>query len=502
MVRLVSSGLSRATVPIAIRKALVDVLTDAGFADDRSIRSLMLSELRSALRQPFAVSDQLTSRDQLIEIVNICSRVDDGMSVLATVLELMRPGTREYAEVNRLVSALPVHDVVPEAEQDRLRRWLSGLNPPRLGAVARRAARHSGPPPHFEDAWSAFCYLADFNAAPGELPPALIFVELIAAECGDAHRTRLREWTAGQARRLRLDAALGGLREEAERTGGNQGELHLTIVVQPDGIEADRFLVCAWCQDDPGEWPPPCGESALVRLGELEDRVDDLVVRAEKTWSGRAADAVLEFVLPRPLLTLPVHTWSVERRSGDPHPMVLEYPIVIRSLERMTSRQWHRKWRKRWSALLADPSVDRVYFCHAKDVEEQHRLDAILSDQQWLMMVLTESPPVSPIPGQDQLVAAFRAGLPALLWHPTAGSDVLREVVAWLVGSDGLGDLPARTQASRRAVFQGRQVPFDIDVLRDLVVLWDDPSRLVFLGDDMPDRAVQGGLGDDRDETS
>jgi len=498
----VSSGLRRAAVGIAVRKALVDVLVEAGFADDRSIRSLMLGELRAALKQPFAISDQLTARDQLIEIVNICSRVDDGMAILAAVLELMRPGTPEYAEVHRLVSALPVHDVVPEAEQEQLRRWLAGFAPPGLAAAARRAARNSAPPPKFEDAWAAFCYLADFNAAPGELPPALIFVELIAAECAETRRRPLHDWTNGQARRYRLDAALRELRAENAQTWSAGEKLHLMIVVQPDGIEPDRYLVCSWRQDDPGEWPPPCGDSVLVRTADLEDHVDDLVVQAETAWSGRAADVVLEFVLPRALLNTPVHSWATERRSGDPQPLFLSYPIVVRSLERMSSRQWHRKWRLRWSALMADPSAERVYYCRAKDTEEQLRLGSILSDQHWVMMVLSESPPVHPIPGHDQLFAAFRAGLPALVWHPSAGSDVLREVVAWLVGSDGLGDLPARTQESRQAVFRGRQVPFDIDVFRDLVVLWDDPSRLVFFGDDVPDPSAQEGLGDERDKAS
>ncbi len=493
-----SSGLRRATVGIAVRKALVDVLVEAGFADDRSIRSLMLGELRAALKVPFAISDQLTARDQLIEIVNICSRVDDGMAILAAVLELMRPGTPEYAEVHRLVSALPVHDVVPEAEQERLRRWLAGFTPSGLVAAARRAARNSAPPPKFEDAWAAFCFLADFNAAPGELPPALIFVELIATECAETRRGPLRDWTNGQARRYRLDTALDELRAELAQTRRQGGKLHLMIVVQPDGIEPDRYLVCSWRQDEPDEWPPPCGDCVLVRAPDLEDHVDDLVVQAERAWSGRAADVVLEFVLPRSLLNIPVHRWATERRSGDPQPLFLTYPIVVRSLERMTSRQWHRRWRVRWSALMTDPSMERVYFCQDKDTEEQLRLGAILSDQQWVMMVLSESPPARPIPGHDQLFTAFRAGLPALVWHPSAGSDVLREVVAWLVGGDRLGDLPARTQESRQAVFQGRQVPFDIDVFRDLVVLWDDPSRLVFLGDDVPDPSEQGGFGDNR----
>ncbi|MCA1693983.1 MAG: hypothetical protein LC749_04195, partial [Actinobacteria bacterium] len=40
---------------------------------------------------------------------------------------------------------------------------------------------------------------------------------------------------------------------------------------------------------------------------------------------------------------------------------------------------------------------------------------------------------------------------------------------------------PGRAQASRLASFQTSAAPFDVNIVRDLVVLWDDPHRLVVL---------------------
>ncbi len=477
---------------IEAHKALVDILVSAGFADDRSVRSLMLGELRRALRNPFVVSDHLTARDQLIEIVGVCSRVDEGMAALVSVLELMRPGSAECLKLRRLVSALPVHDLFPEQEQIMLKDWLAGLVPSRLSSLVQRACRHSvQSPPRFDDAWTAFCFLTDFNAAPSELPPALIFLEFVAAGCPEAMRLPLREWTAAQASRLRLDAALQELRVEAGCPRPEREKLHLMIVIQPDPIEPDLYQVCGWRQDEPGEWPPPCGDTALVRADDLERHVDFLVAAAEECWSGRAVDAALEFVLPRALVNIPVHSWSAEIDSAAPQPLNISYPIVIRSFERMAYPRWHRRWRNRWSALLAAPALEGVYFCQDKDIEEQFRLEAILNEGRWVMMVLTESPSNTAFPGRDQLVAALRAGLPALVWHPSASPDVLRKVVCWLVDNGRLKDLPTRTQVSRQAVFRNQQVPFDLDVLRDLVVLWDDPSRLVFLAAS-PSYSTQG----------
>jgi hypothetical protein len=213
----------------------------------------------------------------------------------------------------------------------------------------------------------------------------------------------------------------------------------------------------------------------------LESHVDSLVAASEEAWSGRAVDVALEFVLPRTLVNTPVHLWSEDIRSGAPQPLHLSYPIVIRSLERMSYPRWHRRWRLRWSALQEQPVLGRVYFCQDKDTEEQHRLDAILSDEHWVAMVLTGSPSRQAVPGRDQLLSALRAGLPALVWHPTASANALQKVMSWLIDDDRLSDLPARTQASRQAVFRNRQGSVDPGILRDLVIMWDDPSRLLFL---------------------
>jgi hypothetical protein len=81
------------------------------------------------------------------------------------------------------------------------------------------------------------------------------------------------------------------------------------------------------------------------------------------------------------------------------------------------------------------------------------------------------------------MATGLRSGIPVLLWHPDAATEVLHEVVAWLLDNGGLGDLPARTQDSRLAAFREVTIPVYLRIARDLVILWDDPSRLLFLDD-------------------
>ncbi|GAB3133267.1 hypothetical protein GCM10027258_02110 [Amycolatopsis stemonae] len=487
---------------VAVREAIVNVLAAAGLAVDPAGRALLLDLIHDNLGFPLTVPEQATGRDHLIEVVNACAKADGGMSALAGAVRMMRPGSPESDAIRRLVHQPRMHDLLPEPESAWLRSVLSGVVPPHLTALVRRAAGQAGPVPEVRDAWEAFYVLSDFNTPASGLPPSLTFVELLAAKCAPALGERLRDWNTAQARRLQAEPRLHELRAERERAVPEGARLHLMIVVQPDGIDPDRHLVSHWRQEDPAEWPPTRGGLVAVEVEQLEHHVDALVVDAERAWAEYRGEVALEFVLPRSLLNLPVHLWCKEHESGDPRPLFLDYPIVVRSLERMRSRQWHRAWRIRWEAMMADPSAERVYFCDSEDTGKRHQLDAILSDEKWVVMILDCAPPPRPRPGSDALAAGLRSGLPALLWHPDASPDLLREVVSWLVEKGGLDDLPARVQASRREAFREVAIPVHLTLARNLVILWDDPARLVFLdGPPFPAGARKGGP-DERDRAS
>ncbi|MFN2495938.1 MAG: hypothetical protein ABR608_08530 [Pseudonocardiaceae bacterium] len=393
----------------------------------------------------------------------------------------------------------PVLALLPDAELEPLRALLDSVPIAQLPTLLRRAAGPYLPTlPSGTSGWDAFCYLMDVNAGEDGFPPALMFTELVADQLGGEVGIALKKWNDKQVRRLRLTEVLRKRRVAVASRTPVADQLRLVISVQHDGIDPNRYLVSHWRQDEPREWPPPRGETRMVMFDELEQCVDDLVVSAERAWAGRSEVAALEFVLPRALLNLPVHLWHKERESGYPRPLCLDYPVVVRSLERMRSTHWHRAWHLRWQTLTDDPSPERVYFARPADTQVPHRIDAALADPRWTVMVLSASPPNQPRPDGDELGAALRSGLPVLLWHPDVSSDVLREVVAWLVDDEGLGDLPARTQAARRAAFQAAALPFDSDIARNLVVLWDDPHHLVLPGQPPP----TGGIADECERAS
>jgi hypothetical protein len=485
-----------AEVAVAVREAVVEALAGAGLAEGRS-RQLLLQTIGDYLPHPLMIPNHTIGRDHLIELVSACAKRDGGMNALVRAVGTLRPRSLVYERIRQLVREPQIRDLLPASELKPLRDLLAGTNVPQLPTLLRRAVGLGTAAPACENAGDAIEYLADINAGSDGLPPLMMFLELVACQIGGVVGKNLTKWNDEQALRLGLEPMLRARRARVTQVPDN-ARLHLLIAVQPDGIDPDRCLLSYWRQDDPQEWPPPLGDSLTVMVEDLEWWVDELVVNAERAWSGHAGTVALEIALPRTLLTLPVHRWHKEHDTGDPRPLCIDYPIVVRSLERMRSKHWHRVWRQRWRSLTEDPSPARIYFGGTVDSGERHGIDGILSDPRWAMMVLTAPPAAEPQPGSDELTAAIRTGLPALMWHSLGLSDTLREIVTGLA-EGGLLDVPGRVHALRRSAFDGRSA--DRDIVRDLVLLWDDPHRLVGF-DQSSGQPLRGDIADERERAS
>jgi hypothetical protein len=363
----------------------------------------------------------------------------------------------------------------PDEELKELHSWLIEIEMPHLPMLVSRATRSAVPTQRFDSAWAAYLHLADFNAGPDGVPPAVLFVELVAREVGGETGTRLTEWVEQSVRRLRRTSALEEQRE-TRLSIQTEPHLHLMFAVEVDSIDSDRCILSFWRQDDPLDWPPQRGGVHELSIDDLEYRVDEVVVQAEGAWSDQASSVTLEFLMARQLLQLPIYTWRKEHATGDPRPLALDYTVIMRSLERMQAKHWHRPWRVRWDSMLENPAVARIHSVGVPQAGD-NPIDAVLSDSRWIGLVMDEPPSARPEThaAPEPLTAALRAGLPVILWHPRAAPEELRPLIGRLAGGPGgVLDLPEQ----RRAAHLSAGVD---DLVRDLVVLWDDPNRtLVF----------------------
>jgi hypothetical protein len=168
--------------------------------------------------------------------------------------------------------------------------------------------------------------------------------------------------------------------------------LYLMIAAEPDGIDPQRYELSYWRQEDLEAWPPNRISVGVATEADLEDAVGQLIVAAEEQWADQDMRAALEFLFPIDLFGLPVHRWFKESDSRNPRPLIFDYPIVLRSLERMRMRRWHRQWRERWQSLHEDPSANRVYYCAHTDTDEPFGIDLTLSGRLWESVVPSTEP--------------------------------------------------------------------------------------------------------------
>jgi transcriptional regulator with XRE-family HTH domain len=272
------------------------------------------------------------------------------------------------------------------------------------------------------------------------------------------------------------------------RPSTDAAALHLMIAIEHDALDTDRYLVSSWRQDDPEVWPPSRSETRVAEFDGLEEVVDEVVLEAEEAWAEHSNQVRLEFFLPRALLNLPVDQWRKELRSGDPRPLILDYPIVVRSLERMHARHWHRAWRVRWRALMEDQAAG-VSIPPPESADKPHKLDALLSDPAKVSLVLSQPPGPEKVGQHDELLTALRHGLPLVVWSRSESSThELGELMNRLTDDGRLLDLPERVRRERIAALTD-DPDIRVEAIHDLVVLWDNPVRTVYL--DQPPRPAK-----------
>jgi hypothetical protein len=156
----------------------------------------------------------------------------------------------------------------------------------------------------------------------------------------------------------------------------------------------------------------------------------------------------IEFVLPRNLLGIPLDQFQyayegLKRRLG------LDYPVVVRSLERMRSQQLRHSWVQKWSWFQDNPDGGTVTWVAQPGEFGPERLYAILAESSKVCLVLAFPPRDGGADPIDEVDVGIQAGTPIVLWY-RAGTDPERFAadIRDLLTSD-LMSLPRKIQHLR-----------------------------------------------------
>ncbi|MGW5666413.1 VMAP-C domain-containing protein [Micromonospora sp. NPDC003776] len=444
---------------------------------DPNSRQLLLQELGHALGGALGYRELGLLRPQIVELVTVCVDRPGGLRCLVECLELLEPGSEQTMALLRLADEWQAVELFADYDIPWLRSVLSSVQV--TGELRRFVAesRATPAPSWCGTAWELFAHLASANSH-GETPPWLPLLDALTTAVPQASLERMRQLVAQLAKDW---GVVDQIEVSQPSPPAPTGTAYLVIQFEKYGGDDDTYIMSHWYQWASLVWQPIRGEDRHVPYAELEAAVDQVIKETERRWADQTGAVTIEFVLPWQLINEPVDTWRKELQSRVPSPLTTEYPLVIRSLERIRASQWHRVWRSRWHGLAGRESNRTLVHCaahHHVDVQ----LEATLKrENAAVVLVLSESPTADSV-GERQLLVGLRSGVPAIVWHrsPPSKSE-LCQTVASMVGDQtsgsGVKDLPNRAAQLRQLAWSEDPKGLDQHIGHGFVLLFDDPER-------------------------
>jgi hypothetical protein len=275
------------------------------------------------------------------------------------------------------------------------------------------------------------------------------------------------------------------VQSELEKGAGQRPPVRpcLLIQIERDGIDQDRCEVRYWIQRHAQRWQPEPSDARQTTFRQLERVMQTAIQHAESTWHD-AADGEpveIELLLPADLLHTAIEWWHTELEAPDPTPLCLDYPVVVRSLDRMRAPHRHRVWNQRWRSLWQSPPGHRVYWGRREpEPEGLGPWNARLREDRDVTTVVLGSSPEQ-LAGGHELESALNAGIPVILWdrRPAPLAPEMAELLAEITHG-GPTDLPGRVRELRAVAAQLPESEQRDHPGRHLALLWDDPDRNVY----------------------
>lgn len=482
-------GRSPARVRNELVAEVVDVLQDSPTMRHSTSADLLVTMLGQELGHPLELSRSEMLRPWLLQLVEQCARFPDGLPCLVRCLGYVEQQSTGVTTLQRLVDEWEAVDFFDGTDVRSLRPVLEEMRSSvALTAMVRRASRSriQELPPWCDTGWAIFLRLAGDNSVAGELPVSMAFLSLAAEllmEDGNARvAEQLRRWNRRQAGIWGLEDQMAEWqRTDVIRPSLSPVPAYLMIQFEPDGVDPDRYYLSHWLAhwrpSDAAGWHPLPGETLHLHRDELRSKVEQLVEQTEERWWDLRQPVVLEFILPWELLNEPVEWWHKEADSASPIPLVMDYAVLLRSLERLRRVAWHRPWHNRWRQFKEQPADSHAYWNHPGQ-SHFHLERELKEDERAVCLVLSEPPNGESSSSRQEFLAALRAGIPAMVWHRSDCSDpAFKEAVADIVQDRGLSGLLERTTRWRREALAMGPEGWDDHVGRHLAILLDDPDR-------------------------
>ncbi|TCJ34214.1 hypothetical protein E0504_33670 [Parafrankia sp. BMG5.11] len=484
---------------LELEDQIVDLLDRTpAFRSESSRRQLVTRTERHAA-VPLQVPENPLRRQWFHGFIEECSRCPRGLAALRDGVRALADTSKLTARVTHLVECWDTADTAATAFvlwptkagdtqpvnvwdvlHDALQPWPA--NDVKVEFQLATGDREAAPPWHCATGWQVFVHLVNRTTSRGLPAPYLIFLDqLIHNNRLDRTLEPLAEaWVRQVATEHGCLAELDGLRRRRADPLDGRSPVHMVLRLEGAGPARDQFdLTWRLERYRPGQIVDAGEQRERLPRDQLERAVSGAVRKAERILSHTADELSLEFVLPFDLLDAEVEWWRKEDRFGPPRPLVLDYSVTLRSLERVESPELHRVLRERWR-YVDQPADSATYWCAAHPHAGALSLEAALRADKRLIALVLSGPPHSGSRAMGELLAGLRTGIAGILWRRTHGLDKADpdESLRAALAHQRAADLP---RATRHLRLDAQLLPPEEQLLhlgRQVALLWDDPHRI------------------------
>ena len=333
---------------------------------------------------------------------------------------------------------------------------------------------------------------------PDELNPLVRLLEFIADELSGEARQRCRKWaediaknidsstpandsTVKQVELLRSYRTTG----QGKAVSAAPGNAYIVFLLEPYDVQ-DSFELSCWLYFGEKLDKKIYTAERPLALPVLRSRVSDLIKEALELAEQRfpAGSTLVEFILPREQMNLPVETWYVDVPYMS---LATLFPVVIRDLERQRNSVLRTASQGKWQRIDRSASVtaaiSRWITCADQPFDKRELYHYMLSDS--MTVVALTFPPDYTV-HKFSIYELLDSGIGVALWphqcHHVSNSaheqlplslTAIRDKLEHLSADLSIGDLP-------NVIYKWRRTD-SADAMGGVALLWDAPVRIVKL---------------------
>jgi len=473
--------------PPAEQQRLARVMLALAGIRERPTRDIIVDAVERLFASRLQVLRADSDYEDILAIIDSCLEHPGALHELAEQIAVAHPAAAERHLIAAVVQAAEGLDPSPSlfpGERNRLYRLLDAADPHvRADMVSQSYEEALGASGTADinplDLPSVMRKLEGTIGRDG-LPPLIRFIEALCRELPGEIALGLRDWVDDFARRsgipgekilpLRLsisppvpELTRGYLVTELTPDGAGPGyliQIRLRHDVPPSQLPSGRLL------HDGRDTPP-------LTIGQVPALFDAVLTKMLETTGDPVHELIVEFLLPFPLLSEPVDQWSIQQQVV-PHPICIDYLVVVRSRDRMEGRSLrrsHPRWQER-TRRLRNGDV-QIYWVNPDDTAYvSGSLYADLAPTGRSCLALRRPPALGQELGNDAVSIGLWTGVPVMIWCRDANAaESFERRLSDYLANHSVADLPKFVQELREGA--DRPGGNDDQLSGNITLIWD-----------------------------